>query len=233
MLLALAAAVAVAPGTAFPEYAPSTAAITAPLVAERFKEVDARLKSLKATFRQFVRMEGTDAVQSVEGEVSFKKPDLLRLTHKVPEPQTVVSDGTWLWVHRQSTNQVIQTKLDAWRKSEPLAQGLLDFGRTADLLARYDAKIKAVSEPGGDGHRSFEVELRPKPADLKKGQAPFKLTLKSSTRDYFPAEATLEVERAVIRSIFESPRLNPGFADKTFAFAPPPGADVFQYPESR
>lgn len=207
-----------------PTFAVSSAPITLALVAERFKAFDDSLKTLQADMRQFVRLEGSDTVQSVEGTVSFKKPDLLRLVHRLPEPQTVVSDGTWLWVHRHSTNQVIQTRLEAWRKSEPLAQGLLDFGKSADLLARYDAVVSTVSAPGPDGYRRFEVSLKPK----QKDGADFDLTLKASDKDYFPAEAVLRVGRARIRSLFENVRFNPELPDGEFRFSPPQDADVFQ-----
>ena len=222
-----------AAGVDFPAYAPSTAPLTLALVAARFAETDARLNSFKSEFRQFVRLEGSDTVQSVEGDVLFKKPDLLRLTHRVPEPQTVVSDGTWLWVHRKSTNQVIQTRLDAWRKSEPLAQGLLDFGRSADMLARYETKIATVAAAGADGHRVFTLTLTPKPEDRKGADSDFTLTLKASTRDYFPAEAILKVGRAQVRSLFEKARLNPAIPDDSFRFAPPKDADLFKSQEPR
>lgn len=226
------AASTAAAGVPFPEYAASTAPITVELVAARFAEVDARIFTLKSSFRQFVRLEGSDTVQTVEGEVLFRKPDSLRLTHRVPEPQTVVSDGVWLWVYRESTNQVIKSKLDAWRKSEPMAQGLLDFGRSADLLSRYDAKVSSVSAPGPEGHRRFELTLLPKAADRKKGAA-FTLTIVSNDRDFFPHEAKLVVERASIRSIFENARLNPEIPDAAFRFVPPPGADIFDNPEPK
>jgi outer membrane lipoprotein carrier protein len=215
-----------AAGSPLPSFAPSSATITVAVVAEHFKKFDDSLKTLKADVRQFVRLEGSDTVQSVEGTVTFKKPDLLRLVHRVPEPQTVVSDGTWLWVHRHSTKQVIQTRLDAWRRSEPLAQGLLDFGKSADLLARYDASVSSVSAPGADGHRLVEVTLRPK--EKGKDQADFALTLKASTKDWFPAEASLRVGRAKIRSLFENVRYNPELPAAEFQFSPPQDADVFQ-----
>lgn len=219
-----------AAGTELPAYAASTATLTIDLVAERFAELDGKMKSLRAGFSQFVRLEGSDAVQQVEGEVFFKQPDLLRLEHRLPEKQTVVSDGTWLWVYRPSTNQVIQTRLDAWRKSEPLAKGLLDFGRSADLLKKYAAAISTVSAPGADGYRTFAVALTPKPAERASGDADFTLTLKASTKDFFPYEASLRVGRAAIRSIFTNVRLNPELPDGTFRFTPPAGADVFASP---
>lgn len=229
------AAVAVstaAAGVPLTEYAASTAPLTLDLIAARFGEVDARMRTLKAAFKQFVRMEGSDTVQQVEGDVEFKKPDYMRLTHKIPEPQTIVSDGTFLWVYRASTNQVIQTRLETWRRKEPLARGLLDFGQSADLLKKYSASISTVSAPGADGHRTFVVALTPKPEEHASGDADFVLTLKASDRDFFPGEAALRVGRASIRSTFENVRLNAEIPDSEFRFSPPPGADVFASPDT-
>lgn len=222
-----------ASGTELTAYAPSTETLTLELISLRFAETDAKINSLKATFRQSVRMEGSDVVQTVEGDILFKKPDLLRLTHKIPEPQTVVSDGTYLWVYRNSTNQVIQSRLDAWRKSEPLAQGLLDFGKSADMLTKYATEIATASAPGADGHRTFTLTLRPKTAGKKGDDSDFTLTLKASTKDFFPGDATLKVGRASIRSVFEGVRLNPAIPDAAFKFTPPPDADLFKSPEPK
>ncbi|HEX4047678.1 MAG TPA: hypothetical protein VH309_07585, partial [Elusimicrobiota bacterium] len=68
-----------AAGAELPAYAPSTAPLTLDLVASRFAELDAKMNTLRADFGQFVRLEGSDTVQEVEGEVLFKKPDLMRL----------------------------------------------------------------------------------------------------------------------------------------------------------
>lgn len=230
---ASAAKAAAANGTELTAYAPSTAPVTLELISARFAETDAKITTLKSDFRQFVRMDGSDVVQTVEGDVAFQKPDLMRLTHRIPEPQTVVADGTWLWVYRNSTNQVIQSRLDAWRKSEPLAQGLLDFGKSADLLERYDAAISTVTAPGPDGHRVFTLTLKPKAADRKDDGSDFVLTLKASTRDFFPGDATLRVGRVSIRSLFERVRLNPVLSTDTFRFTPPADADLFKSPEPK
>ena len=226
------AASTAAAGVELPSYAPSSSPLTIDMIAARFAETDAKIAALKTSFRQFVRLEGSDTVQSVEGDVIFKKPDLLRLTHRIPEPQTIVSDGTWLWVYRKSTNQVIQTRLDAWTKSEPLAQGLLDFGRSADLLARYKTVIATVSAPGADGHRDFVLTLTPKTSDRKNG-TDFTLSLKADTRRYFPGDATLRVGRVSIHSIFDDVRINPEISEEVFRFVPPTDADLFKSPEPR
>ncbi len=222
-----------AAGAELTQYAPSMVPLTLQTITERFAETDAKINTLRASFRQSVRIEGSDLVQTVEGDIVFKKPDLLRLTHKIPEPQTVVSDGTYLWVYRNSTNQVIQSRLAAWRKSEPLAQGLLDFGKSADMLTRYATEITTVSAPGADGHRSFTLTLKPKTAGKKDEASNFVLTLKASTKDFFPGDATLKVGRASIRSVFEGVRLNPELPADIFKFTPPPDADLFTSPEPK
>jgi outer membrane lipoprotein carrier protein len=217
-------------GIELPSYAVSTAPLTLDLIASRFAEVDGRMQTLRATFRQSVRMEGSDTVQQVEGDVLFKKPDLMRLTHSIPEKQTVVSDGTFLWVHRPSTNQVIQTRLETWRRKEPLAKGLLEFGKSADLLKRYAAVLSTVSAPGDGGFRTFVVTLTPKPDQRAGDDSDFTLSLKASTKDFFPGEATLRVGRASIRSAFNDVRINPELPADAFRFSAPPGADVFTTP---
>ena len=108
---------------------------------------------------------------------------------------------------------------DRWRKARILA--------TAE---RYAAAVTSVSAPGADGHRTFSVTLTPKPGKRASGDADFTLTLKASTKDFFPYDASLRVGRAGIRSTFENVRINPGFASETFHFSPPADADVFAAP---
>ena len=219
-----------AAGAELPAYAASTAPLTLDLIAARFAQLDGKMNTLRADFSQFVRLEGSDTVQQVAGDVLFKKPDLMRLTHRLPEKQDIVSDGTWLWVYRPSTNQAIQTRLDAWRKKEPLAKGLLDFGHSADLLKRYAAVISTISAPDADGYRSFAVALTPKPSERAAGDVDFALTLRASTKDFFPYEASMRVGRANIRSTFTNVRINPELTDESFRFTPPAGVDVFVSP---
>ena len=120
-----------------------------------------------------------------------------------------------------------------FRSSEPLAQGLLDFGKSADLLSKYATEITTVTEPGADGHRVFTLTLKPKTAAGAGDASDFVLTLKASTKDFFPADATLKVGRAAIRSVFDSVRLNPVIPAETFKFTPPADADLFKSPEPK
>jgi outer membrane lipoprotein carrier protein len=206
-----------------PLLAPSTVPLSLPLVVERFEALDKELTSLSADFTQFVRWDESGMAQTVEGSFDYKKPGLLRLQHKIPEPQSLVSDGTLLWIYRESTNQVIKTRLEDWKKSEPMAQGLLDFGNYAGLLKSYDAEISTQSAPGPDGHR--DVALRLKPKDKKQD---FVLTLRLNTRDFFPADTELRAGGVSVHSLFTHIKYNPPEPESRFKFTPPPGADVFE-----
>lgn len=186
-------------------------------VIEKVEAVDAKLKTLSADFKQFVRWDESGTAQAVEGSVSFKKKKLLRVEHKIPEPQLIVSDGAWIWVHRKETNQVIQMRLEDWRRSEPMAQGLLDLGGYAELLKKYSVSIASRT--------AFSIDLKLEPREGKKD---FTLMLKISTVDWFPWETVLRVGEVVVRSQFENVKFNPELPEKLFSFTPPPGADVFQ-----
>ncbi len=212
------------PPATLPLLPPPTQPITVELVVARFEKLDRDLDSLSADFKQVVNWEQAGGAQTVEGSVEFRKPDLLRLEHRRPEPQTLVSDGTWLWIYRPSTEQVIKTSFSDWKKSEPMAQGLLDFGNYAGLLKSYDASISSVSAPAQDGHRRISLTLKPKKKDAA---GDFALTLHMSTRDFFPGETDLKAGTVVVHSVFYNIRYNPALADARFRFTPPPGADVF------
>ncbi|MBI3554593.1 MAG: outer membrane lipoprotein carrier protein LolA [Elusimicrobia bacterium] len=210
-------------GAGLPLLPPPTGPITVELVTKRFEEFDLAVNTLSADFRQVVRWDESGVQQAVEGSLEFHKPNLLRIEHRLPENQTIVADGIWLWVWRKDNNQVVQTKLEDWKKSEPVAQGLLDFGNYAQLLKTYEVSVGSVSAPGADGHRAFDVVLRP-----KEKSAPFTLTMRVSTADFFPTQTELRVGGVLVRSIFSALRYNPELAESRFQFTPPADADVFQ-----
>lgn len=181
------------------------------------------MKSLTTVYRQTIRMDESGSVQEIAGVVNYSKPNRLRIEYRKPERQTLISDGKSLWVWRQETNQVIESSIESWKKSEPLAQGLMDFGNYAALLKRYDVSIATVSSPGKDGHRSASLLLKPRQAGTD-----FTLRLTLTTRDFFPTVTELVTGQISITSQFEQVRFNPPFSPEVFQFTPPQGADVFK-----
>ncbi|MBI5240152.1 MAG: outer membrane lipoprotein carrier protein LolA [Elusimicrobia bacterium] len=216
------------PAFALPLYPPTTGELTVPLVLERFERFDAGLITLSGEFRQSVHSQDTGQTQSVSGSLAYRKKDRLRVEHLAPEPQSLVCDGARVWVWRPANGQVIRSKLEEWKRSQPLAQGLLDFGNYAALLKRYDVSLASVSAPGADGHRSLALALRPRDP----GQGDFLLTLRLSTRDFFPFDSELRVGAVTARTAFSGIRFNPDLPETQFQFRPPPGADILDFPAS-
>jgi outer membrane lipoprotein carrier protein len=219
----------VAPATSLPLYAATTEAITVPLVLERFERFDRDLRTLSASFRQTVHSEDTGQAQAVSGTLAYGKKDRLRIEHRSPEAQTLVCDGARVWVWRQANGQVIRAKLEEWKRSQPLAQGLLDFGNYAELLKRYDVTLSTVSAPAGDGQRSLVLALKPRASSAG---GDFLLTLRLSTRDFFPYDSELRVGSVSARTTFSDVRFNPDMPQTQFQFTPPAGADVLDFPAS-
>jgi len=222
-------AAAVAPTNPLPLYPATTEALTVPMVMERFERFDRDLITLAAAFRQTVHSEDTGQTQTVAGTLAYRKKDRLRIEHRAPEAQTLVCDGSRVWVWRPANGQVIRAKLDEWKKSQPLAQGLLDFGNYAELLKRYDVTLSSVSAPASDGHRSLALALKPKAAGAG---GDFLLTLRLSTRDFFPFDSELRVGSVSARTVFSDVRFNPDLAPTQFQFTPPAGADILDFPAS-
>ncbi|HAM34941.1 MAG TPA: hypothetical protein DEB40_04155 [Elusimicrobia bacterium] len=216
--------------TNLPQFSPSTSPITVPFAIEQFERFDREMATLTATFRQTVRSDDTGQTQAVEGRFAYRKKDLMRIEHRAPERQTLVCDGQRVWVWRPSNNQVIRSRLEDWKRSQPLAQGILDFGNYAQLLRRYDVSVGTVSSPGSDGHRNFSLVLTPRPEAGAAKQEPFTLTLRLSTRDFFPYDSELRVGSVTASTLFHAVRYNPELPENLFQFSPPAGADVLEFP---
>ncbi|MFA6003123.1 MAG: outer membrane lipoprotein carrier protein LolA [Elusimicrobiota bacterium] len=224
-----------------PLYPPTTGEITVDAVVARFERFDRDMRALSAGFRQSVHSADTGQTQSLEGRFDYRKKDLMRIEHIRPDKQTLVCDGAKVWVWRPADGQVIRSRLADWKLSQPLAQGLLDFGNYADLLKRYEVSIGTVSSADPEGHRTIALRLKPKPAPAGKASpqggalsgsegSDFILTLRLSTRDYFPAESELRVGAVSARTVFEGIRFNPDLPESLFTFTPPLGADILDFP---
>ncbi len=203
---------------------PATAPVTADIVLKGFERLDSAIKTVQASFSQELQWEGSGASQRAGGRFFYQAPDLFRIEQSSPEAQVTVSDGRHIWVWRISTNQVIKTRLDAWKRSEPLAQNLLDLGHYASLLSRYEL-VGATTAVAASGQRAIDIRLKPR--DPK---AHFRLVLILSGNDFFPREALLSAGDLSVRTRFSAVRFNELVPESMFRFRPPPDAEVFDNP---
>ncbi|OGR40653.1 MAG: hypothetical protein A2X35_10175 [Elusimicrobia bacterium GWA2_61_42] len=213
-----AAAVAVSTRTAAAQPAGRESDQTAQVL-EKLKAWDAALETLKAGFTQEVNFREAGLKQSIEGTLSYVKPNLLRIEHLKPARQIVVTDKTDIWIYKPEDKQAVRTSWDAWRRTQDQNfSGILDFGNYSALTAR-----NAAATSGGKNGEPFKVTFTPRAGGS------YTLTLTLSATDYFPLEAELLVDNTSIKTRLSSVEKN-GRADlEIFKFSPPKGVEVLEF----
>jgi len=188
-------------------------------ILEKLKAWDAKLETLKADFTQEVNFTEAGLKQSVEGNLRYVKPNLLRIEHFKPARQIVVTDKTDIWIYKPEDNQAVRTAWDAWRRTQDQNfSGILDFGNYSSLTAKNNTRV-TPSKDGG----LITVVFTPRSG------AGYALTLKLSPADYFPVEAELTVEGTTIKTRLTSVEKNAVIDPAIFKFSPPKGVEVIEF----
>jgi outer membrane lipoprotein carrier protein len=191
----------------------------AAVVMEKLKAWDARLETLKAQFTQEVNFTEAGLKQSIEGTLSYAKPNLLRIEHLKPSRQLVVTDKKDIWIYKPEDKQAVRTQWDSWRRTQDQNfSGILDFGNYAALAARNEVRVS-----GGIDGAPTVVTFIPRSG---KG---YSLALTLSAEDYFPTGAELTVDGTIISTRLSAVEKN-GKMDKTiFSFKPPKGTEILEF----
>ncbi|HYP84082.1 outer membrane lipoprotein chaperone LolA [Variovorax sp.] len=148
------------------------------------------------------------------GTFEFQRPGRFRFDYKKPFAQTIVADGTTLWLYDADLNQVTQRSQAQALGSTPAAL----IASAADLSA-LKADFTLEAQPERDGMQWVKATPRSKDGQLQYVQVGFR----------GDALASLEIldsfgQRSVLR--FEQVQVNPALPDGAFRFQPPAGADV-------
>jgi chaperone LolA len=173
--------------------------------------------TLEADFRQTVESPTLASPLNTNGKVAFEKPNKMRWDYAPPDTQTIVGDGTTLWLYQPDMNQVIKAPLSkAFQASTPLTflSGL------------------------GELDRDFTTSLEKQTADAwilklvpKKDAALGTLGLTVRKSDASIAEARItDSAGTTTRIAFENERRNGRLDAARFTFTPPPGVDVVKPP---
>jgi outer membrane lipoprotein-sorting protein len=204
-----------------PAEAPTAAPAEDPAAAviEKLKAWDAKLESLKADFTQEVNFKEAGLKQTIEGNLRYVKPNLLRIEHLKPSRQLVVTDKTDIWIYKPADNQVVRTAWEAWRRTQDQNfSGILDFGNYAALTARNTTKVT-----GGSDGAPLKITFIPRSGK------DYSLTLTLSSDDYFPVEAELTVETTVIKTTLTAVEKNAAVDKELFKFTKPKGVEVLEF----
>ena len=159
------------------------------------------------------------------GTIAFKKPGKLRMELTDEDPQTIVADGTTLWLYQPKEQQVMKAPFDAAFRSTTPISFLTGVGRiTDDFDVKLDASDAAAT---GTAVTDIVLLLTPRRAGSEVGQ--LRLTVAPDTFDIRGAEVHDPLGN-ISRLRFDHLRRNVGLADDQFVFHVPAGTDVISAP---
>jgi outer membrane lipoprotein carrier protein len=178
---------------------------------DALKSFLSQTKSVKARFAQMVLDKNLKPLQQAQGVMQFSRPGKFRWDYVKPYEQTIVGDGTRLWIYDKDLNQVTVRKLDRALGASPAAL----------LAGSNDLERDFTLSDSGSKDGLDWLDAVPKTRDTafervrmgfgKSGLAAMEL------RDQFGQITVItfaDIER------------NPPIAAEVFRFTPPKGADV-------
>ncbi|MDO8771379.1 MAG: outer membrane lipoprotein chaperone LolA [Burkholderiaceae bacterium] len=183
----------------------------------------------KAEFSQVVtsppKTEGSEKasakVKNSSGTFEFLRPSRFKFQYKKPFEQTIVADGTTLWLYDADLNQVTARKQGQALGSTPAA-----LIATAPNLKALEAEFNLQDAPEVNGLQWVVATPKAKDGQLQSIRVGLKTTADKSV-----TLAALEIldsfgQRSVLS--FSKVELNPALSLEGFNFKPPVGADVIR-----
>jgi len=79
-----------------------------------------------------MRIQAGGHVMRSKGRMYFRKPGRMRWEYEGPEPQTIVADGTYLWIYQPEDRQVLRAPLEQAFQSQTPVSFLLGVARLGE-----------------------------------------------------------------------------------------------------
>ena len=183
----------------------------------------ATLRSLSANFEQQVTAADGHALQTSAGLLQLAKPGRIYWVAEPPFEQTVVADGTRIWIYDPDLAQVTVKTLHRQLDNSPAA---LLVGDSDKLLAEF--RVCVVPDAGGpeiqkpDAKR-LRIVLRPLATDAVYTRIEL-VFAGAEPRAIIMTDSLGQRTDIQLRDV----ELNQPIDPKLFRFMPPPGVDVFQ-----
>jgi outer membrane lipoprotein carrier protein len=188
--------------------APVEAADTARSRMETFSK---DLKSVTADFSQTVTSANGGQGDASRGTMALEAPRQFRWVTKAPFEQTIVADGTRVWIYEPDLQQVSVRSQSGEEAHSPLTV-LTD-------LSQLDSQFTATESGDRDGFTWLKLTSKAKEPEFEYAELGFSGT--SLERMLFRDQLgnTTEID-------FSNWRRNPKIDASEFKFAPPKGVDV-------
>ncbi|HEY2773756.1 MAG TPA: outer membrane lipoprotein carrier protein LolA [Candidatus Binatia bacterium] len=165
-----------------------------------------------AGFRQSIEVPDVGTKVESAGRFYFAKPGLVRWEYTEGPPQTVVGDGTWLWLYQPDLEQVYKIPYDKAFGRGGLVELLA--GREG-ISERYTASLEKPDSS------TVRILLKSK----AEGGGDLEVTLASDTFD-LRAVTVHDAAGTTTRMTFAEPHRNKGVDKSRFTFTPPPAVDI-------
>ena len=188
-------------------------------VVRRLQERYDRTSDFVADFRQTVEVPTLERALESNGRVFYKRPGRMRWEFQKPEQQTIVADGTTLWVYQPEQEQVLKAPFRAAFRSTTPVSFLFGVGK---LEQDFRPSVMSADE------QTVRLRLEPKKKDADIGL--LVLTVARETWDIRGAEVTDPLGN-VTRLEFTNLEREVGLEDGRFRFDVPDGVDVVESPD--
>lgn len=168
-------------------------------------------QTVKARFAQMVLDKNLKTLQQAQGVMQFSRPGKFRWDYVKPYEQSIVGDGSKLWIYDKDLNQVTVRKLDRALGASPAAL----LAGSNDLERDYNLTNSGVQN-GLDW-----LDAIPKSRD-----SVFERVRMGFGKSGLEAMELRDQFGQVTVITFADVERNPRIPDGVFRFTPPPGADV-------
>jgi len=169
-------------------------------------------QTFSADFEQISRSQSATQPQQTLGNLKVAKPNLFRWHSDEPFPQEIVGDGVYVWIYDPDLEQATRKP---FRFDANNAPALILNGQISQLVEQFDIALLEQSEA--------ESLYQLKAKDENSSFQMIRLFFVDGLLTELMMEDSLE-QRSTI--LFRNQQLNPEFAEETFRFALPDGADL-------
>ncbi len=195
------------------------AAPLAPEVEKVVAGVEARyaVGGVTAGFTQTSTLEAMDVTDTAEGRLWIRRPGQMRWEYTAPEPQTIVSDGTRMWIYRPEDRQVMVGAAPSFFGEGKGAGFLSDIGQ---LRQQFDISLSPDSSDSR--HRLILVPHRKQP-DLVRVEleiSPEQFTIEAiTTFNAYGDKTRIDLHQVTFHDALD---------DALFHFEIPQGVEIMQ-----
>jgi len=178
-------------------------------------------RAFRARFRQETTVVAVGGSEEARGTVAFKKPGKMRWEFETPEPQSIISDGSTLWIYQPADRQVLKAGFKAAFVSSTPVSFLAGVGRITD-------DFRPETDPRGCTADRLYVRLIAK-AQQDLGSVAF--AVDRATFDILEAAVTDPLGNVTTLAFMDTER-NVEIPDAEFQFRIPAGVDIITAPAS-